>query len=99
MSKNKTILSAFENSSFIKNAGTIIAFIALLILLVSRNTQGISDKLFWTDEVYIYQTVIQPFWVIPIWTMNGYYMQPPLFTGSATLSRRSGSPKRAVLAV
>jgi hypothetical protein len=79
MAKNRTILSAVENSSFIRVAGTIIVFIVLLVLLVSRNTQGIADRLFWTDEVYIFQTVIQPFWVIPKWTINGYHMQPPLF--------------------
>jgi hypothetical protein len=79
MTENRTILSGFKNSSHTSVVGTCLVFLLLLVLFISRNTRGISDKIFWTDEVYNYQTVVQPFWEIPKWTIKGYHMQPPLF--------------------
>ena len=79
MAENRTILSGVKNPSYTNRVGTFLLFILLLVLFISRDTQGISDRMFWTDEVYNFQTVIQSFWKIPIWTIKSYHMQPPLF--------------------
>ncbi len=79
MVEDRTILSVITDSRRTKMLGRYFAFILLLILVVSRNTQGMANRMFWTDEVYTFQTVMQPFWVIPKWTVKGYHMQPPLF--------------------
>jgi hypothetical protein len=79
MEKNNTILSVFTNSSFIRVLVSLFVFILLLVLLISRDTQYMADRMFWTDEIYTFETVMQPFWEIPKWTLKGYHMQPPLF--------------------
>ena len=79
MAEDRNILSGFKNSSYTNVVGTFLIFILLLVLFISRDTQGISGRMFWTDEVYNFETVIQPFWRIPIWTIKSYHMQPPLY--------------------
>lgn len=79
MIKNRTILSMASDSSITKVFGKVFIFILLLILLVTRNTQDMAERMFWLDEVYDFIAVNKPFWEIPGFTIKGAFTQPPLF--------------------
>jgi len=79
MVKNRTILSIVTDSSCTKVFGRVFIFILLLVLLVSRNTQDMAEKMFWLDEVYDFIAVNKSFWEIPKFTIKGAFTQPPLF--------------------
>lgn len=62
-----------------KTAGKLIVFIFLIVLLVTRDTQDMGDRMFWLNEAYDFFIITQPFWDIPGWLLTGYFLQPPLF--------------------
>lgn len=62
----------------LKNYANLIVFLSLLVLLISTNTQHISDRMFWLDEAYTFYTVTLPIDIIEK-KVAGTHMQPPLF--------------------
>ncbi|MCC7202163.1 MAG: glycosyltransferase family 39 protein [Nitrospirae bacterium] len=79
MVKNRAILSSFTNYTYTRVFGKVFIFILLLILLVTRNTQDVAERMFWLDEVYDFIAINKPFWEIPKFTIKGAFTQPPLF--------------------
>jgi hypothetical protein len=58
----------------------ILFFILFIALLIFQNTQHISDRMFWLDEVTTLKISILPFWEIPYKAaVTSGHMQPPLF--------------------
>jgi len=58
----------------------ILLFTTFVALLIFQNTQHISDRMFWLDEVTTFKIAILPFWKIPYaTTISSGHMQPPLF--------------------
>lgn len=76
----RTTLSVFTRSSIKKVFGSLFIFFLLLILLVSKNTQHMADRMFWLDEATTFFTAIQSFWEIPKYAfVTTGNMQPPIF--------------------
>ena len=58
----------------------ILFFTLFIALLIIQNTQHISDRMFWLDEVTTFKIAILPFWEIPYAAaIKSGHLQPPLF--------------------
>jgi hypothetical protein len=71
--------SVRTNRSMAEISASILAFLVLLVLLVTRNTQNMGDRMFWLNEVYDLLALNRSFWEISKLTIKGLYTQPPLF--------------------
>ena len=72
--------STGELFPIVKYIVPLLAVIILITLLFTENTQHISDRMFWLDEVQTFNTVDLPFGSIAKdAAVNSSQMQPPLF--------------------
>lgn len=74
-----TVLSVLADSSFARLFVQIVTFLLLVALLITRNAQDMSERMFWLNETYEFVIASRSFWEIPVLTIKFWIMQPPLF--------------------